>query len=86
MVLFKVAIGQMGSGAGIKCFSEIPGDSLFIKFDEFERKEISCIFLATKINRWFNDNGRKYEKEFPFRFKGKESFLYMKHFPSLINM
>lgn len=45
MVLFKVAIGQMGSGAGIKCFIEFPGDSLFIKFDEFERKEMSCIFF-----------------------------------------
>lgn len=46
MVLFKVAIGQMGSGAGIKCFREIPADSLFIKFDEFERKEMSCNFFG----------------------------------------
>ena len=43
-------------------------------------------FLATKIKRWFNDNDRKYEKEFAFRFRGKESFLYIKHFPSLIKM
>ena len=37
MVLFKVAIGQMGSGAGIKCFIEFPGDSLFSKFLEVEQ-------------------------------------------------
>ena len=43
-------------------------------------------FLATKIKRWFNDNDRKYKKEFAFRFRGKESFSYMKHFPSLIKM
>ena len=84
MVLFKIAIGQMSSGSGVKCFSEIPADSLFIKFVDFARNEIGCNFLATKIKRWFNDIGGKYEKEFGFRFRGKESFLYMKHFPSLI--
>ena len=84
VVLFKIAIGQMSSGSGVKCFSEIPADSLFIKFVDFARKEIGCNFLATKIKRWFNDIGGKYEKEFAFRFRGKESFLYMKHFPSLI--
>ena len=86
MILFKIAIGQMSSGSGVKCFSEIPADSLFIKFVDFLRKEMGCNFLATKIKRWFNDNGGKYEKEFAFTFRGKESFLYMKHFPSLIKM
>ena len=86
MVLFKIAIGQMSSGSCVKCFSEIPADSLFIKLVDFVQKEMGCNFLATKIKRWFNDNGGKYEKEFVFRFRGKESFLYMKHFPSLVKM
>ena len=43
-------------------------------------------FLANKIKRWFNEKGVKNKKEFTFRFTGKENFLYMKHFPSLIRM
>ena len=58
----------------------------FLKFVEFVRKQMACNFLANKIKRWFNENGGKNEKEFSFRFRGKESFLYMKHFPSLIRM
>ena len=58
----KTVIGQMSSGSGVKCFNEIPADSLFAKFVDFVRKEIGCNFLATKIKRWFNDNGGKYEK------------------------
>ena len=85
-VLFKIAIGQMSSGSGVKCFSEIPAGSLSIKFVDFLRKEMGCDFLAAKIKRWFNNNGGKHEKEFAFRFRGKEGFLYMKHFPSLIKM
>ena len=42
--------------------------------------------LANKIQRWLNENGEKHEKEFTFRFRGKESFLYMKHFSSLIKI
>ena len=62
MVLFKIAIGQMTSGSGVKCFNEIPAGLLFIKFVDFVRKEMRCNFLATKIKRWFNDNGGKHEK------------------------
>ena len=43
-------------------------------------------FLTNKIKRWFNEKGVKNKKEFTFRFRGKENFLYMKHFPSLIRM
>ena len=47
---------------------------------------MACSFLANKIKRWFNENDGKNEKEFSFRFREKGSFLYMKHFPSLIRM
>ena len=80
MVLFKIAMGQMSSGSGVKCFSEIPADSLFIKFVDFLRKEMGCNFLATKIKRWFNHNGGKYERICIW------GFMYLKHFPSLIKM
>ena len=42
--------------------------------------------MANKIKRQFNENGGNNEKEFSFRFRGKEGFIYMEHFPSLIRM
>lgn len=54
MILFKFAIGQMRSGSDVNCFSEIPPDSLFIKFVAFVPKEMGFNFLAIKIKRWFN--------------------------------
>ena len=77
MVLFKIAIRQMLPSSNVKCFSDLV---------EFVRKQMACNFLANKIKRWFNENGGKNKKEFSFRFRRKESFLYMKHFPSLVRM
>ena len=76
----------MSSDSCVKCFNEILADSLFIKIVNFVRKQMDYNFVATKIKWWFNDTGGKYEKEFSFRFRVEESFLYMKHFPSLIKM
>ena len=50
------------------------------------RNKITCNFLANEIQKWFNENGGKQEKELTFMFSGKESFFYMKHFPNLIKM
>ena len=75
MILFKIAIGQMVSSSNVKCFSDLSVDSLFLKFVEFVRKQMACNFLANKIKRWFNEKGGKNEKEFSFRFRGKENFF-----------
>lgn len=47
---------------------------------------MNCNFQANEVQRWFNGNGGKQEKDFTFRFREKESLLYMKHIPSLIKM
>ena len=47
---------------------------------------MNCNFQANEVQRWFNENGGKQEKDFTFRLREKESFLYMKHIPSLIKM
>ena len=48
---------------------------------------MGCNFLSTKIKRWFtNDNSGKSEREFSFRFRGKESFQFMQIFPALTLM
>ena len=47
---------------------------------------MNCNLLSKKIQRWFNDNTEKTDKDFTFRFRGKESLGYMKHFPRLIEL
>lgn len=74
----------MSSSSGAKCFSETPADLPFVKFVDFACKEICRNVLATKT--LLNDYGGKYKKEFNFRFRGEESFLYMKHFSSSVKM
>ena len=85
MILFKLFVSQCHFGSA-KSFKEITNDNLFSRFVNFVRKEMKCNFLAKKIERWFNDNSGKVEKEFTFRFRGKESFHYIRYFPSLIKM
>ena len=47
---------------------------------------MNCNFQANEVQRWFNENDGKQEKDFTFRLREKESLLYMKHIPSLIKM
>ena len=47
---------------------------------------MNCNFLSKNIVRWFGDNLGKTEKDFTFRFRGKESLMYLRHFPVLIQM
>ena len=47
---------------------------------------MNCNFLHKNIVRWFNDNLGKTEKDFTFRFRVKESLMYLKDFPMLIQM
>ena len=74
IILFKICVSQSDFGS-VKSFKDIRVDALFSKFVKFVQK-----------NRWVNDNSGKVEKDFTFRFKGKKSLLYMKHFPPLIRM
>ena len=85
MILFKLFVSQCNFGLA-KSFKDISNDNLFSKFVNFVRKDMGCNFLVKKIERWFNDNSGKVEKEFTFRFRGEESFHYIRYFPSLIKM
>ena len=42
--LFKFATVRLSSVSGMKCFSENPADSLFIKFIYLVREEMGCNF------------------------------------------
>ena len=85
MKLFKICTANTDF-KNSKCYNNIPSDTLFIKFVIFIHDDMKCNFLSKKMQAWFNDNCGKTEKDFGFRFRGKESFLYMKHFMYLIDM
>lgn len=50
----------------------------------FIHDSMNCNFLSKKIQRWYNDSTGKVEKDFTFRFRGKESLAFLRNFPGLI--
>ena len=43
--------------------------------------------LYSKIKKWFNEQkGKVHECDLNFRFRGKESLAYLKHFPALVHL
>ena len=86
MCLFKICLSQTNL-KGVKSFKEVPLHSLFYKFVNFLKTSMNCNFLSKKIRMWFNDNnGKSSERDFTFRFRGKESLMYLRNFPKLIRM
>ena len=69
-----------------KNVSDVPEGNIFLDFLEFVHHKMNCNFLKKKLVKWFNDNSGNIEKDFSFRFRGKESYGYLKHFPKLIQM
>jgi len=85
MKLFKICIAKTDL-KNAKTYTDIPQGSLFCSLVKFVHNEMGCNFLSTKFKRWFNDNSGKSEREFSFRFRGKESFQFMQTFFALILM
>ena len=83
--LLKIAVSQSKLGIS-KAFSQISSDVLFVKFVSFIQYDMNCNYLASKIRKWFNENCGKVDRDFTFRFRGKESFSFLKNFPFLIVM
>ena len=85
MKLVKVVLASSDISTNIKFFKDLPQDNLFSFFINYVRTEMNCNFLGKKMITWFNENKEgKGEKVFSFRFRGKESFNYLKYFPTLI--
>lgn len=75
MKLFKICASQTDFN-NAKSFSDIPGNSLFVKFVTHVHDKMYCNFLSKKIRKWYNENSGKTEKGFSFRFRGIESLIY----------
>ena len=85
--ILKIVISQANLPAEVKCFKDLPDDNLFVHFIKFIRVEMNSNYLAKKIIAWFNENKvSKQQREFGFRFRGRESYNYLQGFPSLIYM
>ena len=69
-----------------KSFENIPKACLFVKFVQAIHDVMCCNGLSKKIKKWYNENNGQIEKAFSFRFRGKESNLYMQKFPAIINI
>lgn len=65
------------------CFSKLPANCLFVKFVNAVEKDMKSNILYDKIKQWFNENAGDTGKDFTIRFRGKETFLYLIHFPIL---
>lgn len=69
-----------------KVFKELPEDNLFVYFiNDCVKKVMQCNQLGKKMISWFNESSQK-EKEFGYRFRGRESFRFLQSFPSVIKV
>ena len=87
MKILKIVLVQSTFPSNLKSFSDLSDDNLLCIFISFIKKNMNCNLLSKKLIAWFNENKvAKKEREFGFRFRGKESFHYLKSFPHLISM
>lgn len=85
--ILKIVISQAKLPSEVKCFKDLPDDNLFVCFIKFLKVEMNSNYLAKKVIAWFNENKvSKQQREFGFRFRGRESFNYLQGFPFLIDM
>ena len=81
--IFKICTSETNF-KNAKSFKDIPTKSLFVKFVNFIHDEMSCNFLSKKIKQWFNESFSGGDRDFTFRFRGKESNSFLRNFQKLI--
>ena len=84
MKLLKKSLSQSSITASVKAYKDLGESLLFVKFVEFLHRVMTLKFLSDKIKRWFSETKR--EKDFEFRFRGRESLKYCQHFLSLVKL
>ena len=67
-----------------KSFKDLPSDDSFSQLVYFVKKEMNLNQLATRTKAWFNETSRGVEKDFSFRFRGEESYGFLRFFPALV--
>ena len=85
MHLFKICVSHSNLKQ-FTYFKEVSKDCLFDKFANVIKTSMICNFSPKKIIKWYNESSWKIENEFTFRFQEKESLMYLRNFPRLIQM
>ena len=67
-------------------YKDLNENDFLRKFIEFTRYNMGCTQLAKRLIKWYNESGGKLEGEFSYRFRGKESNVYLRKFPLLVQM
>ena len=84
MKLLKISLSQSKIKQSVRSFNELEKSILFVVFVEFVHKTMTLKVLSDKIKSWFSETKR--EKDFEFRFRGKESLKYCQYFPDLVKL
>ena len=69
---------------GTKTFNEVKENTSLSIFCTFVKRDMNCNYLVKKLGTWYNECGGKLDKNFSFRFRGKESLTFLKYFSSLL--
>ena len=83
--IWKVLFTSFPSEKVFKSYQHLPEDNIFYKFVNFVHKEMHLNKLSEKMVSWFNETKRGIERDFNFRFRGQESYAFLKNFPLLIS-
>ena len=69
----------------VKSFSDLAENNVFRMLVSFVKCQMKLNMLAMKMISWFNETNRFIERDFHFRFRGEESFSFLKYFPLLVS-
>ena len=73
--------------SSLSSFSQVPSHTLLFKYVEALREKCKLNRLAKKVIRWYDDNSSSSnEKEFDYRFTGKDSRMFLYNFMFLIDL
>ena len=82
--LLKVA-GSLSESRN-SSYKDLKKTDFLRKFIEFIRSNMGCYQLAKRLVKWYNETGGKLDSEFNYRFRGKESNIYLRKFQLLVQM
>ena len=84
-VLF-VVVEEAHIPSGVKLFKDLDDGCLLVFLVKFVRYTMKCGTLAKKLMQYFEANpSLRSCKDFTYRFKGRESFLFLQYFTLLID-
>ena len=84
--ILKVVYHNTNFAKSVTKYKKLFRSSLFEKFVVSVHSLMRCNGLSKKLQAWFNDAKDKLTvANFNFRFRGKETRAYLRHFPEIIN-